>query len=366
MRGSTVLHRLGAPIRDVFSLTALTGPGALRLILASIVVVHHFSRLALGHMAVMLFFILSGYWIARMWAEKYSKGHNPYTTFIASRLMRLLPAFWLINLITLVVLWLFDPSNLLPLDSPAAIAHALVSNVFLLGYESLETHPLGSAWSLDIEMQFYLAAPLVIMAVFKYPLPGLAAALALSVASHAVFGESVFTSFLFFFAIGIATYRLDWRPSNRLALASAGLGIAVLLIVLATPGLRDTILGGTQRKPAFEYVPLVNNLLAVILIPATLATVYRRGAGLDAMYGDLSYIVYLLHWPAVVLIGATVGGLPPSERLPYVGLAIALTYLGSWVIWAGFDRPLHAVRAGLVNRMLKPAPLPRKGVVDAA
>ncbi|QIB34268.1 acyltransferase family protein [Ancylobacter pratisalsi] len=332
---------------------AITGPGSYRLILASIVVVHHFSRLALGHMAVMLFFILSGYWIARMWTEKYSKGRNPYRTFILSRLMRLLPAFWLINLITLLALWFVDASQLVPMDTYLAAAHAIISNIFLIGYESLSTHPLGSAWSLDIEMQFYIAAPLVVAAVFRQPLLGLAGALVISIGSYALFDESLFTTFLLFFSLGIAAYRLNWRPSDRLAAASAFLGVAVLLAILATPGLRDTLLGGTQRKPAFEYVTLVNNILAIILIPATLATVYRRGGRLDSMYGDLSYIVYLLHWTPVVIVSLYVGNLPPTARLPYVALAFVLTYLGSWVIWIGFDHPLHAVRASVVNKLLK-------------
>ena len=48
------------------------GPGAFRFFLASLVVVQHVSRLSLGHPAVLLFFMLSGYWVSRMYAERYS------------------------------------------------------------------------------------------------------------------------------------------------------------------------------------------------------------------------------------------------------------------------------------------------------
>ena len=51
----------------------IVGPGFFRLILATLVFLHHTSSIALGEMAVIVFFVLSGYWIAKMYREKYSK-----------------------------------------------------------------------------------------------------------------------------------------------------------------------------------------------------------------------------------------------------------------------------------------------------
>jgi peptidoglycan/LPS O-acetylase OafA/YrhL len=45
--------------------------GAFRLLLASLVVVAPFSKLSLGSVAVELFFVLSGFWIHKMFRAKY-------------------------------------------------------------------------------------------------------------------------------------------------------------------------------------------------------------------------------------------------------------------------------------------------------
>src|SRR5678815_5577437 len=47
--------------------------GAFRFLLATIVLANHSSRIYLGSMAVFIFFVLSGFWITRMWREKYSR-----------------------------------------------------------------------------------------------------------------------------------------------------------------------------------------------------------------------------------------------------------------------------------------------------
>jgi hypothetical protein len=43
----------------------------------------------LGGWAVAMFFVLSGYWIARMWDEKYSREDTHYLTFVISLCWRL-------------------------------------------------------------------------------------------------------------------------------------------------------------------------------------------------------------------------------------------------------------------------------------
>ena len=71
--------------------TSLLQPGIFRLFLAILVLVNHSSRFDLGDWAVYTFFILSGYWIYRMWEEKYSKARAPYRLSICSRILRILP-----------------------------------------------------------------------------------------------------------------------------------------------------------------------------------------------------------------------------------------------------------------------------------
>src|SRR5258708_12386478 len=109
-------------------------PGLFRLFLSTVVVISHFSRFDLGAMAVDLFFVLSGYWICRMWREKYMTAPNPYTTFIASRFGRLVPTFLLANAIAIGTHWLAGEQLEMPIRSS-------ISNAPLLAYASITPQP---------------------------------------------------------------------------------------------------------------------------------------------------------------------------------------------------------------------------------
>ena len=63
----------------------LLGPGMLRFILAAMVVVSHLTSLNIGRPAVLLFFMISGFWVTRAWQE-WAGGT---TGFMASRFLRI-------------------------------------------------------------------------------------------------------------------------------------------------------------------------------------------------------------------------------------------------------------------------------------
>ncbi len=85
-------------------------PGAMRLLLASLVLaIHYLGWLRLpapgpfDGIAVVGFFFLSGYWIARLWAEKYSRLPRPLLTFYISRALRIYPLATLATLAMVAV-----------------------------------------------------------------------------------------------------------------------------------------------------------------------------------------------------------------------------------------------------------------------
>ena len=79
-------------------------PGAFRLILALVVFLHHTTNFNLGMSAVLVFFVLSGYWVAVMWTEIYSKTTSAYWTYLVSRIWRVLPVFALCSAISWALL----------------------------------------------------------------------------------------------------------------------------------------------------------------------------------------------------------------------------------------------------------------------
>jgi peptidoglycan/LPS O-acetylase OafA/YrhL len=77
----------------VFVIASLCRPGLFRLFLAVLVVVSHLSRFDVGRIAVLLFFFLSGFWIANIWDTKFNG--EPIRFYLA-RTLRIYPLYWLV------------------------------------------------------------------------------------------------------------------------------------------------------------------------------------------------------------------------------------------------------------------------------
>ena len=325
------------------------GPGAFRLFLAMLVFVHHFSALGIGKYAVYVFFVLSGFWVERMWRERYSGTRAPYLTYMVSRVWRLAPAMLLISALTIVLL----PFAGVPLAEvlSANPFHLAFSTTFLLGYAWLPYQPVGSAWSLDVEMQFYLLAPFVALLLHGYwqRWAVLAVTGLIALKSVYLFDVPVLPRYLFFFALGMAASRGEWRPSGRLAAAS------VVLFVLLVPGLaltpwRSIVLGGAHPGPMWVWNQPYNIILTLTSIPFAIYTTRQRSDAVDRAMADMSYIVYLLHWIAsrwFFLEGSK------HNRIAVEGFCFVAVPLMSYVIWRWFDKPINHLRGRWVaSRMV--------------
>lgn len=320
-------------------------PGALRLWLALMVVVHHFTRFEFGKAPVLVFFALSGFWIQRVWKARYSKTRYPWATFVVSRWWRLAPIMLAGSILTFATLYAVGDPKL-----QQAAAHPLrqaFSSVFFLGYAGMDVRPLGPAWSLDIEMQFYLVAPLLAIIVQR-----------LSWILTLLFGYMAFAfglafmpgvhlaSFLLFFIIGMAAAEHDWRPSHRIAILCMRAAIILTIAILLSPWRFDML---NEHGKNWHVLNLV---LAALLLPVALSTSDRRGDRVDSILGDHSYIIYLFHWPAIVIFRHFDWGGAAGDLLAAIGL-MAVSGAMSYAAWRWIDAPINRRRAAWVaSRMV--------------
>jgi peptidoglycan/LPS O-acetylase OafA/YrhL len=324
-----------------FLRAALPGnPGAFRLLLAMLVFVHHFSSFGVGTAAVLVFFILSGFWLQRMWANKYSRTRSAYLTYLVSRLWRLAPVMMLCTLAMLAV----DLGFGINLDKLAGQdpLPTVITSVLLLGYSWLDYMPLGPAWSLDIEMRFYLLAPLLSVVVARdrrLALFGICTAA--SLASFWLTERPLLANYIVFFLIGINASIIDWKPDTKLALASAALVVLSLAVVFVSPW-RSLLIGGAHPGALFVYNPVFCAWLALCTVPLAIFTVHRPSEPTDRMLADLSYIIYLLHWLGVEWFQRVKG--PFLERLEVAAVCFAVIPLVSWLVWRYFDQPINRAR----------------------
>lgn len=324
-------------------------PGAFRLFLAMLVFVHHFSRLALGSYAVMTFFVLSGYWVQTMWVNKYRHTRSPYWTYIVSRFWRLIPLLLLVSLLMLVARAGLGqlPGDLVQSDP----RHLAVSSLLLLGYAQLPVGLVGPAWSLDIEMQFYLIAPLIAaITATRWFRPFVVLTLAGSLFWALAGLPLSLGNYLAFFVIGVAAARFTWRPSARIAWVSALTTGGLVLALILSPW-RDLVLGGAHRGPLFVYNEHLCALLTVLTVPFAIHTVTRASDPTDRMMADLSYAIYLVHAIAVLWFYQVSG--PFTQRLQVAAISFAVVPIVSWLIWRYFDKPVNRARNAWVNSRLR-------------
>src|SRR5882724_3717971 len=121
--------------------------------------------LSRGDVGVPIFFALSGLLLYRPWAVAALTGRRsgpPLATYLRRRALRILPAYWVV--VAIALLWLHAPDA----------RHAWPWVQYLLLLQNYDAHPwwigtgapgLAQAWSLDVEVSFYLLLPLLAAAL---------------------------------------------------------------------------------------------------------------------------------------------------------------------------------------------------------
>ncbi|KZY35187.1 MULTISPECIES: acyltransferase [unclassified Oleiphilus] len=125
------------------------------------VFVTNYSSIVLGHAGVDLFFVLSGFII--FWVHHKDFGdRNRIPKFILSRLIRVVPIYWILTLVGVVTLLLFP--HLFIHRSEVEIPWVLGSLFFIPVPTSygVVSPVLGVGWTLNYEMYFYLMFALLL------------------------------------------------------------------------------------------------------------------------------------------------------------------------------------------------------------
>ncbi|MEA2919736.1 MAG: hypothetical protein QOJ15_11817 [Bradyrhizobium sp.] len=309
--------------------------GTIRFLLALAVVCAHVGKLPftvqLGSLlAVQAFYIISGFLIALVWTNKYERRPNGLFLFYSNRAARIYILYWAVLVISIVVAlvtkwlthdfpsyWGSPPRGLLPYTiftnawifgsswaywlgfaSPPYVTIDDGSLYFTMDYTSSQdpvwrTMILGPAWTLDLELCFYLLAPLLLSLRLRYILAIIATSLLARFSWYAMGHDADPWNYRFFpfeiglFMLGAAAYRvsrmLAWQPSPT-----------ILKIVFAA--LVGSILGyGMLGLPHGSFNSFVYLFIFAALIPYVFDL--TRSWRFDRFLADMSFPLYLAHWP---------------------------------------------------------------------
>ncbi len=336
------------------------------------VVVYHFwpTHLSGGYVGVDVFFVISGFLItSHMFREVQKTGRLSLVKFWARRIRRLLPASIFVLLITLAGVFLWVPQTLWETTARQVAASALYVQNWALASDAVDysaQHNDATAvqhfWSLSVEEQFYVFWPLILLGLLyvasrltKYfpdgpwASPRVAMVAGLSLVGAASFAWSIVStaqdpSVAYFatptrvweFAGGaLLALTLDERqlkgiPGN--VLAWLGLGLVVFSALYYT--------SATPFPGWTAAVPVAGTMLVIAGAGSAGFTgprhwLSRRPA---TFLGDVSYGIYLWHWPLLVIGPFAFGH--PLETAGKVGLFLAGIGL-AWVTKVLIEDPLR-------------------------
>ncbi|RKS13304.1 acyltransferase [Flavobacterium sp. 120] len=320
-------------------------PGLFRLFLALLVVLYHLSKyIYLGGFAVYCFFILSGYWVVKMYTEKYSKLKQPILEFYASRIIRLYPLYLLTTLSAILMNLIFKSDYL-----DIIKAYSPINWITIFGLIGYNTGPwvIPPAWSLDIEMQFYILIPLLWILLLKIEKFGIILLVLLSGLIWLNFSFHLIDTginikptvlpYLFYFALGIVLYLIPNIFSKKQVVSGMFMLVSIVIIHYVVPALRLKVIG----KNDVDYFEQINLLLPLLIVPFISFNLKVKSNQRDRYYGNLSYAIYLCHWVLIIPYNYYIENLSFTNRIPYAFLYLVLTLLTSHCILLYFEAPIQ-------------------------
>lgn len=260
--------------------------------------VHTIGR---GTLAVDVFIALSGFVIALLVAQK----REAYLPYLTRRAFRIFPLYLVVLAISALLLpvavqaWAQAPfpnssnANRLTLAQAAQQdlpAHLIVHIPLLQGLVPVGILPgtawtiVGQAWSISLEWQFYLLAPLMVWGLgTPHRAAATVGAMLIGAAASRWFTAAFLGSYIWHFGVGIATHALVTRPSARRFYGGLIAAFAAMVI---------------YREGALQLIPL--GIWAVVTICMTSPGWLRplsAALGMPALVrlGGQSYSTYLAH-----------------------------------------------------------------------
>jgi peptidoglycan/LPS O-acetylase OafA/YrhL len=309
-----------------------------------------------GFVGVDVFFVISGFVIALSLFRDLDAGRFSLSGFFARRARRILPALTAVLLGTLLVsLTIVPPVYFQPFADSLIAASLFFSNLHFWQTSSyfnndMPFRPLLHTWSLGVEEQFYLAAPVFLLAIQRF-FAGrwrlvvtlcLLGSFGLNVSAvrhgqiDTAFYLPVTRAWEFLLGVLIALVPRPSMPRGwREAGVLAGLAMIAASVFLFGPG---TLFPGVAAlwpclgaglviwfgMPSGDIrAPLVSRMLAF---------------GPVVWTGRISYSLYLVHWPVLVLAPFLM-----MRRLTFgeTLAALALCFLLAWVVYRFIETPLR-------------------------
>jgi peptidoglycan/LPS O-acetylase OafA/YrhL len=285
-----------------------------------------------SHHGVFLFFVLSGYLIAKMWLDP---ARMRYGRFAWRRTLRIYPAFLIAFAASLV--FAYASGTWTPPDWPRLAGNLL----FLNGAPTPGVAPFNVVtWSLFYEMTFYLVFPLLVLALrnrFAIAATGFVAPI---VAAMLGADALVLCWSLLFAGVALAYAGDAWPRVPAMIVIIAYLTITTLAVLDALAPIVAIVAFGIAAAAIVALCVRGSNSVARLFGTAPLRAL-----------GRVSYSFYLVHWMIVVLVARAVADTAPAVATAAIFAGgFALSAIAATALWWVAERPYFAYARNIATR----------------
>lgn len=366
--------------------------GILRLLLAIAVVLAHSGpvygvQMTGGVASVQTFYMISGFYMAMVLSTKYT-GPGSIRVFYTNRFLKIFPLYWTILAISAIYYGIiavfpiyFSNETAGSVENPltvtgvpiGAVITSMASQIFIFGQDIIvflgisdgklsfthsfrESSPqlwttllVPQAWSLGLELDFYLIAPALIILRTRYLFAVLLASVAVRACVYRLLGWDqdpwtyrFFPSELALFVAGMISYRIYAAIKDRLRRPSWVAGARIV----AAAAIASTAL--------YSFVPLSTDLREILFLLQIFASlpalmVVSSSSRLDRGVGELSFGVYVVHFLILAVLRKFAASLPGTSLYPALGVLISI--VAALALNAAVYRGIRTIRERNIRQL---------------
>ena len=308
--------------------------GFLRLALAYAVVVGHTGTIfgywyIGGILAVEIFFVISGFYMALILNEKYTGIRSSYYLFITNRLIKIFPLYFVVLLTTLLLTYLLQRGIwIVSIDVPSFVKFfSILTNVTVFGQDLLHfiaidsqkgdtmlaTRPASTylnsylivpqSWALALELYFYLMVFFLIKNKFRFLWISILLAFSVFLKLLLTFKGLLFLpwDYRFFFAelylflYGVVAYYFYVKLRTNAVLVKYSKVIYFILVNLIVYLFLHTQSYINLNIVSIDDVIFKESLYLLFMVLLPVLFLVSKHNKFDRTVGELSYPVYLVH-----------------------------------------------------------------------
>jgi peptidoglycan/LPS O-acetylase OafA/YrhL len=328
----------------------------LRALAVTTVVLFHAGLTTLpgGFVGVDIFFVISGFLIGGIVSDAVSRGEFSFANFYARRAKRIVPALLAVLVSCLILgLAMLGAEEMTDLSAATVVSVFGLSNFYFWRNTSYfnpdaEFDPLLMTWSLGVEEQFYVFAPILLILMRSWRagtrlgaiVALCAVSLVISVVASTLWPRAAFyllptRAWELGAGVALALIRDDAiqkAKRHREWLSIAGLGLILISVLLFSSKI---------NWPGFYAIFPVLGTLALLLSKDSFLNCRVLGSKPFVAIGLVSYSWYLWHWPLLVFLRIATAGNPSIWSIAGVVLLSLVLAIGSWRF---IERPFRQAR----------------------